>query len=66
MVATKDACAVAKAVLDPSAEGGIKEENYAKAPSGCSRFLKQWFFNAAKGQADGVSEPVCKLASGQG
>ena len=30
----------------------------------CTRFGKQWFFNTADGKSDGVSEPVCKLASG--
>ena len=34
MLATMDACKKAKAVLDPGAEGGVKDEPYAGAPSG--------------------------------
>ena len=65
MLATKDECERAKAVLDPNAPGGMTQDNLTNAPIGCSRFQKKWHFNIAdKGQADGESEPVCKLAQG--
>ena len=58
-------CNNAKALLDPSS-AAVKEEDYDKAPRGCSRFKEKWFFNThATGKIDGVSEPVCKPTAGE-
>ena len=64
MLVTIEVCKRAKALLDPSADGGVKEEDYDKAPGGCSLFEKKWYFNTAEGQPDGETEPVCKLTPG--
>ena len=58
-------CNSAKALLDPRS-AAVKEEKYAEAPKGCSRFKGKWFFNThATGKIDGVSEPVCKPTAGE-
>ena len=64
LLATITECNKAKALLDPTAE--IKQEYYAEAPKGCSRFKGKWYFNThATGKIDGVSEPVCKPTAGE-
>ena len=58
-------CNSAKALLDPRS-AAVKEEKYAEAPKGCSRFKGKWFFNThATGKIDDVSEPVCKPTAGE-
>ena len=65
MIATVDECIRAKTALDPSADA-VKSEDYEKAPKGCSRTGRKWYFNThATGALDGESEPVCKAAAGE-
>ena len=62
VLTTIDECAKAKAALDPSASE-VQREDLTTAPSGCSRWNGNWFFNSMTGKLDGASEPVCKAAT---
>ena len=64
LLITLKQCSSAKAVLDPSAPA-VKSENNKGAPKGCSRHKGEWFFNThEEGSLDGISEPICKAATG--
>ena len=62
IVTTLEECKKAKKALEPNAPSNdVQEENFEKAPGGCSRWNGVWFFNDVKGTLDGLSHPVCKV-----
>ena len=58
-------CSSVKTVLGPGT-AAVTVEDYADAPTGCSRYKGEWYFNNhAKGALDRTSEPVCKIIAGE-